>query len=192
MSDIPVVGWYQEYVQGSSSKFYAVSVADNGLVVLTWGRIGAGGQHKFQKLPTRADAEIIGLRQVFAKQAKGYKMIHNEIPYQLSDRAIAGAVSAQDGTVFRQGLQDAANSPEFKNRKDAVFQQYDNFNSAAQVFMDRITSGNRTFTFDEMQAELAILKESWGEINTKHDTARINIELAEQMLGQALMNGSLT
>ncbi|MDN8806865.1 WGR domain-containing protein, partial [Staphylococcus aureus] len=60
------------FQSGSSNKFYNVYIAEDGTVVLRWGRMHTHGQSSVSAMPTYDDAVDLGMRQVYAKKSKGY------------------------------------------------------------------------------------------------------------------------
>jgi len=63
---------YFEFVEGTSSKFWEVSVSGNDMTT-RWGRIGTDGQSKTKTLTDAAKAQAEADKLIEEKTAKGYE-----------------------------------------------------------------------------------------------------------------------
>ncbi len=185
MSEIAAAGWHLENHQPGHDKFYTVIVTDNGAVSLSWGRNGTRGQSKVQKFPTRADAESVALRQVYAKQAKGYEPVQSNVKFLISDAVVTSASRASDASGMVRELHRAMREPQYEGHKRSVLTHYDEFVAKAQSLMSKAAS----MPFEAVYAEFEELRDSWAEIAKKHDEAAVTIGLTEQMLFKSLMEG---
>lgn len=184
---IPVEGWYLENRTGTHSKFYTVLIADNGVCVMAWGRIGTVGQKKIQKLPSLEDAKALGLRQVYSKQSGGYSMITSEFRFTIDEALLDECCQRDVSGPLTQQFHDARREPQYEGEKKSVTTHYDDFVDKAQ----RLLGGASERPFEEVFAEFQELKEAWEAISEKHDEAAITISLTKQMLSQRLMSGAL-
>lgn len=182
-----VEGYHLENRTGNSSKFYTVLIADNGVVVLNWGRIGTQGQSKIQSLPSRADAEAVGKRQVYSKQTRGYMAVADAVKFTVETVTVEAAASNDAPHRLLWAFGEARTSPQFEGEKESVTSHYDDLLVKAQALMD----GASDRDFGEVVAEYEELKSTWAEISNKHDQTKITLELTEQMLGQRIMSGAL-
>jgi predicted DNA-binding WGR domain protein len=73
-SSVPTSVRRFEFVGGSSSKFWEVSVSDKEVTVC-FGRIGTAGQKQTKSLPTEAKATDHAEKLIREKTAKGYKEV---------------------------------------------------------------------------------------------------------------------
>lgn len=186
MSDIAMTGWYLTYQQGTSNKYYRVTVSDNGLVTMTWGRIGSAGQSKVQNLESYADAAAIGKRQAYSKAAKGYTMVHEDFPFTATPGQVSDAIESQDPGTLNQLFAVAARTPRFETDTTAVLDNYDSFVDKAQNLIETVNTAPIDKTYDAFEE----LTESWKEIDDRHATVATTIALVEQLLQQALLGGN--
>lgn len=184
---IPVEGWYLENRTGNHSKFYTVLIAENGVVVTAWGRIGTAGQSKIQRLPTPADAEALGRRQAYSKQAGGYSVLTNAFRFTIGEALLDEACQRDAAELLTRAFHAAQNDPQFEVEKKSVTSHYDQFVEKAQ----RLLTGAGDRAFDEVYAEFEELETAWQAINDKHDEAAVTIGLTRQKLHQRLMSGAL-
>jgi len=187
MSKIPVTGWYLENRNGSHSKFYTVLIAENGVVVTAWGRIGAAGQSKIQRLPLLTDAEALGKRQVYSKQTGGYSVINDDFKFTIGEALLDEACQRDAAGLLTRAFHEALRDPQYQGEKQSVMKHYDDFVEKAQRLMTE--AGNRSF--DEVYAEFEELEKAWQAISDKHGEAAVTISLTKQMLSQRLMSGAL-
>lgn len=186
---IVVTGWYMEYRDPTNNhhKFYTVLVAENGVLVTNWGRIGATGQSSIKKLPSQEDAYVLGQRQVFAKRAKGYVAVHEDVKFTLAESVTVEAAELNVAYYMTRPFFAAAAEPQYEGDKKAVSAHYDEFVERAQKLMSEAS----TRPFDAVYAEFEELQEAWQAISDKHDEAKVTIDLTTQLLNQRLMSGSL-
>lgn len=186
MNDINVRGWYLENRNGNHNKFYTVLISENGYVVTAWGRIGAAGQSKIQKLGA-GDAADVGLRQVFSKKTGGYSALTDDllfkVPSEVLTQAGANTLTGPVVNLFAQ----ARKQPRFQGEKDAALKHYDDFTEKAQALL--ASAGGRSF--EEVYAEFEELEAAWKALDAKHGETRVTVDLCRAQLGQALMSGNL-
>lgn len=181
---VPVTGWHLTNTIGSHRKFYTVLIADNGVVVTAWGRIGSAGQSKIDKLPEYKDAEALGKRQVYGKQTGGYQVITDQFTFTINDDVLGNACARSMAQPLLQAFEAAKNDPAFAGERQVVMKYYDEFVAKAQRLLN---DGERPF--EEVHAEFEELKEAWNHLSDKHDEVRVTVDLAEQLLAQRLMSG---
>lgn len=186
---VAVTGWHMQYkdLASNHSKFYTVLIADDGVVVTAWGRIGTKGQDKIQKLPQFADADHVGKRQLYSKRSKGYESVHEDVKFTMDEDLINKACEAGDSSQMTREFFKAVSAPQFDGDKSAVFGHYDEFVAKAQRLMD----GASNRPFDAVFAEFDQLKAAWAEIDDKHAEASVTVSMIDQVLNQRLMSGSL-
>ena len=187
MPKITVTGYYAEYREGTSSKFYTSLVADNGVVVTNWGRIGSEGQSKIQKLPTREDAEAIAMRQFFSKKAKGYTALTEDLIFAVEDESLNRACESNDSRYLTRAFGQARTSPQFENDKRAVSAHYEDFVARAQKLMTDAADQ----PFETVWAQFQELKAAWEEIDSQHAQAKITLDVTTAKLNARLMSGAL-
>lgn len=188
MSDnIDVRGWYLENRNGSHQKFYTVLIASNGYVVTAWGRIGAQGQSKIQKLAP-SDATDVGLRQVFSKKTGGYTALTDDLLFAVASEVLTQAGANQQTAPLTRLFAEARTKPAFQGEKDAALKHYDDFTEKAQALLAN-ASGR---SFDEVWGEFEELQAAWQALDDKHSETRVTVDLCRAQLGQALMSGNLS
>lgn len=181
---IPVTGWHLTNTIGDHNKFYTVLIAENGVVVTAWGRIGSAGQQKIDKLMSFKDAEALGKRQLYSKQTGGYQVITDEFTFTIDDDALLNACARTMAAPLLKAFEDAKNDPAFAGDTQVVMKYYDEFVVKAQRLLN---DGERPF--EEVHAEFEDLKTSWTALTDKHDEVKVTVDLAEQLLAQRLMSG---
>jgi predicted DNA-binding WGR domain protein len=185
--EIPFTGWFLENRTGNHSKFYTVLVADNGLCLLNWGRIGTDGQFKLQKFATLEDAKALGLRQVYSKQSAGYTMLTDGFRFTIDEAEVDSACRYTKFSSLAHAFAKAQLDPQYEVERKSVLGHYDEFVLKAQALL----SGAAERSFAEVWVEFEELEKSWQSIKDKHDEAATTIEFARQVLSQRLMSGAL-
>lgn len=184
---VPTTGWYLENRVGSHKKFYTVLIAENGVVVTAWGRIGTQGQSKIQKFPEFKDAEALGKRQVYSKQTGGYSALAEDFKLTIDSDVLNAACQNESPAILTRLFHEARNNPQFAGDTEVVLKHYEDFVKKAQRLLD--TAGDRNF--EEVFNEFDELKTTWKTISDKHDEVAVTVNLAEQLLSQRLMSGAL-
>jgi predicted DNA-binding WGR domain protein len=188
MGDIRVTGYYLENTNPGHSKFYLVTVADNGVLTLTWGRIGTNGQSKVQKFPSREDADTVGMRQVYAKAAKGYTRKLDDVRFSLTEADLDRACTSSSAATVNYAFWRAGYEPQFEADKTSVLRHYEDFLAKAQGVMDKAA----TLPFDAVLPDFEELEESWAVIEEAHATTKTTLDLTRQKLRQSLMSGGVS
>lgn len=186
-SSVIVTGWYLEYRQGTSNKFYTVLIADNGVVITNWGRIGSEGQGKIDKMPNFEAADDVGRRQLYAKKSKGYEALATEVKFPVEEVVLNESCSRDRWNVIARLFAKARTEPQFEGDKQAVATHYQEFVKRASKLLDTAS----TRSFDEVWAEGEELQEAWKELEDQHGQAKVTVDLLTQTLNQRLMSGSL-
>lgn len=177
--------WHMEYREGTSNKFYEVFVAENGLCVLRWGRIGAIGQHSVTRYSTYDEARDQGLKQVFAKKSKGYNQTYGDAQFMASIEALNNA--QRDNPSYLVGeLQESLRRGQFDGAKQAVLKQYADFAEKVKDLMVRAETGDIHDSMEEYQQLEGVMT----EINEKHAEVTAAMTLAQQTLFQKLMTSA--
>lgn len=184
MQTTTFTGYRLTNTQPGHFKQYTILIGDDGTLVLAWGRIGAEGQVKSQKLPSREDAEGLGLRQLYDKQAKGYESKVNGLKFSVRDLDITPGLKAR--ALLREFAR-AQEDPQFQGDQQAVVTHYDELVAKAQKLLD--TAG--TQDFDAVFAQFEDLDNAWKAIEEKHAEVQVTIGFLRQTLHQRLMGGSL-
>ncbi len=186
-AEVPVVAWYLENRNPPHKKFYTVLVADDGTLVLHWGRIGTGGQFKVEQHRDAAQARNIGLRQVYAKGSKGYAMIDEELKFIATVEQVKRAHEGTQGCHHLAALfKVAKDNPAFAGEQKAAAKHYDSFIGSAEALLHRLTSGGEEF--ETVYAEYQALQEAWSELAERHDTAAATLQLTASKVQQRLMS----
>lgn len=187
MTAIPTTGWYLENRIGNHKKFYTVLIAENGVVVTAWGRIGQAGQSKIQKFPSLKDAEALGKRQVYAKQTGGYSVIEDEFKFTITNDILNTACAQDSAPMLLRQFAQARTEPKFQGDSQVVMKHYEDFAGRAQALLN--TAAERPF--DEVYAEYEELEAAWKVLRDKHDEVAVTVSLTSQTLHQRLLSGSL-
>jgi predicted DNA-binding WGR domain protein len=186
MADIAVTGWYLQNTLDNHYKDYAVYLADNGVLAIRWGRIDTQGQCKVTRYPTLTDAKAVALRQVYAKAAKGYKLIDDEIKFSLDEEILKTAASLGTVNAITRAFADAKNRGRYEGDKVAVFTHYDKLTEVAEALMTRAASAE---SFDALEGEFNAMEAAWTALEEKRAQVEITIGLTRQMLMQKLLTG---
>jgi len=184
---VAVTGWHLENRIGSHNKYYTVLIAENGIVVTAWGKIGTAGQTKIQKLPQVKDAEALGKRQLYSKQTGGYSVLTDEFKFTIEHDVLMQAASTTNAAVLTRLFHEALRDPAYEGDKQVVLKHYDDFVAKAQRLLNE--AGERAF--EDVYAEFEELEAAWQSISDKHDEVKVTVDLTKQLLGQRLMSGSL-
>lgn len=178
-----VESWYLEYRSGTSDKFYHVMVADNGLVVLRWGRRGTSGQHSEARYRTYDEAHDHGLKQVYAKKSKGYVQ-HSSIKFLATIDALNRAQEGYLDPLVRRWREALANG-EVSAAKETVLKHYEEFSDRVQRLLNRASTEDFAALTDEFESIEAV----WGEISDKHAEVTAAMNLVKATLFQKMMAG---
>lgn len=180
---IPVTVWYLEYKAGGSDKFYQVFVSESGDCVLRWGRRGAAGQSSVTRYSGYDDARDQGLKQVFAKKAKGYQQVYGDMKFMVTSDTLDYTRMASDAAALVRDLAVAREDGDFGGAKEAVLKHYADFAEQAKSLIDRAGSQD----FEQVHGEYEALKAVWEEIDDRHAEVTAAMGLAEATLAQSLM-----
>lgn len=182
MGMTPTRYWRLEYIEGTSSKYYEVFITSNGVLALAWGRIGTEGQCKIQKFVGYAEAEVVGMRQAYAKEAKGYRRVHDDVSFMVEDFQVDTVIRSNSIVPFRTAMVVAETQTDIYNPKDAAYRHYDDFTAKAERLIERA----RTDNVEELLDDFQTLEAAWRELKERHDRTEITVGLCRQMLMQAL------
>lgn len=185
---ITTTGFYLEYREAASNSFkqYTVLIADDGVVVTAWGRIGNQAQFKIAKMPSRKEAEDVGLRQLYAKKSKGYETLFDDFKFEVDPTVLAGACQRNDAHPLLHLFAEARKEPRLANEEKAVTKHYDDFAGKAQDLLD--TAADRPF--EEVYADFEELEKVWDAIDMAHGRVKTTVDLVKQTLASRLMAGS--
>lgn len=178
-------GWYMEYSEGTSNKFYQVFVSETGVCVLRWGRIGSAGQDSTTRYASYDEARDQGLKQVFAKKSKGYVQKYGDFTFMASTEALEYALQGSPSRLASEWT-EALEKGEWDGAKTTVLKHYADFSERVKLLMDR----SATSDFDTTMDEYTALEEVWAEIDDKHGEVVAAMSLAKMTLMQRLMSGS--
>lgn len=167
----------------NSNKFYEVYVGENGLCVLRWGRIGSTGQSSVTRYSSYDEARDHGLKQVFAKKAKGYVTQYSDMKFMVDADIVDHTQMASDPAGLVNAFRDSLSKGQFDGAKEAVLKHYADFADQAQRLMDR--AGRQSL--DEVIGEYEQLESVWDEINDKHSEIEAVMSIAKQTMAQKLM-----
>ena len=175
--------WYLEYTEGTSYKFYKTYIAENGITIVRWGRIGSIGQFKVNAFPSFDQAKDLGLRQVYEKKAKGYVEKYGDVIFETNNDMLAAAI---DGNFY--DLDDGFNQAvrggdEFETAKTDVLRTYAEFSTRIQNLLDRAEHAEVDVLMDEYQGAETV----WEEINDKHAEVTAAMNLCKTTLMRKLV-----
>lgn len=176
-----VKAYYLENTLPGHHKFYLICITDEGTVFTNWGKIGASGQSKLQRMPNVDDAEAVGMRQFFSKRSGGYEVLHEGVTFSLPTEWV------NNQYMYQNAFWQKVNSPEWEADRDAVLKNYEDFKARAQKLLASASTSN----FASVQQQHEELKRVWAEIQDAHAEVEIVINLTEQSLAAALMSGKL-
>lgn len=179
---ILVHGWYLEFSEGTSNKFYKTYIAENGVTIVRWGRIGSNGQHKVSSFPSFDQAKDLGLRQVYEKKAKGYVEKYGDLMCETTEEAI---LAARHGDFYEidTAWNAAARGGEFEKAKSDVLRTYAEFSTRIQNLLDRAEHADLDVLMDEYQGAETV----WDEINDKHAEVVAAMSLCKTTLMKKLI-----
>lgn len=185
--NVTTTGYYLEQRNPASNtmKFYTVLIADNGTLVIAWGRIGTIGQFQISKLPSRREAEDVGLRQVYTKKSKGYDTLFDDFKFEIDDKALAEACRRSNAHPLLRLFAEARTKPRLEGEKKAVTKHYDDFVRKAQDLLD--TAASRPF--DEVYNDYEELETAWEAIDLAHGKVKTTVDLVKATLAGRLMAG---
>lgn len=176
--------WYLEFSDDRSHKFYKAYITESGVCILRWGRIGADGQSNVHTFGTYEQAKALGLRQAYAKEAKGYVVKYADLIFSVNEDVLD---QAQDGhwNPIDQAWSQATRGGEWDAAKTEVVGVYATFADRIKNLLDRAEGAEVETLLDEFSAADAV----WDEINNKHDEVNAAMTLARATLMQKLVSG---
>lgn len=182
MNRVTATGWYLEHRAGTHFKFYTV-IQTPDVLITHWGRIGTKGQVKLDTSQT----SISSARKIVTnKLNKGYEVRQDAVEFPVYDEDVEGTLIRNDPrrmvTLFDAALRD----PKFTGERDNLVDGYDHLLKKCQTMMDRAA----TQPFESVFNDFEELKAAWKVIEDKHSLAKTTMETTEQMLAQALLQGS--
>jgi predicted DNA-binding WGR domain protein len=183
---IPTVRWYLENREDGHSKFYTCYVTDTGVLALAWGRIGTAGQCKVEQYPAFVDARTIALRQVYAKAAKGYRIVEDEFKFTVGQAGLELAAEHQTVVHLNKIAEEAIRENKFAGEQQSATQHYDSFIAQAERLMQRAA----TEPVADVLADYSQLEAAWRELDDKHGIAETTLSLTGSMLRNALAGDS--
>lgn len=189
-TDIAVEGWYLENHDDANNhhKYYTVLVADNGVLVFAWGRIGTKGQFKIQKLSSRNDAHTLGMKQFYSKRGRSYEPVSEGVAFTVTSDEVDRACESGDASFLTRQFHTARMAPMFEQDKQAVITHYDDLLTKAQALMD--TAG--TQNFDAVYGQFEELQATWATLEDKHSETATTVSILSMMLQQRLLTGALS
>lgn len=184
---VGATSYYLENKTANHFKYYLITVTDDHLVTLSWGRIGSAGQSKVQQFSNAADAQALALKQFYAKRSGGYEVLREGFRFDLEEERVDDARKQGTSTLIDRGFWRAMDNPDYEGSAQHVMTYYDEFLTKAQDLMAKASNMN----FEAVQTQFEQLEEQWNEIEDKHDTAKVTMDFTRQMLGAALLSGKL-
>lgn len=193
MSMSEIQHWHLRMVDPAknSKKFYRVSLTQDGIVVLHWGRIGTSGQAKVERRTDYEDGKALALRQVYAKREKGYEQAE-EGRFVFNYDQLDTLMPAQEGTssaaqrladTIARNFQRAIGEGELVAKKDHALKVLDDFIHQAQIFIE---SAQQRDDDEELMETYSKLQDAWSELSDRYDTAQIAMQMAQAALQQRL------
>lgn len=150
--------------KNNSSKFYEVWLDEvSAAAVLAWGRIGTDGQHDVKLFPDGEEAKAKALAQVYAKQSKGYTIVHEDLIIQVDTRNYAGSFDAEFWRL-RRDTQLAITKGDASPR-EAALNYIEGFITDCNAFL----AASREGTIDSKRFEDLMVR--WEELSDKFDGA---------------------
>lgn len=168
--DVSVRYWRLEFTEGTSNKFYEVWLNEIDCeIILSWGRKNTEGQTDRKLFPNAEDAKAKALAQVYAKQSKGYHIVHEDlvIPYDTRDNVWGRP------NVLRRATVGAIRSGEASPR-EAALNYIEGFITDCNAFLAKARDG----TVDEESFE--DLSVRWKELADKFDSAETMMTMVKR------------
>ena len=184
--EYPATGWYMEFREGTSDKFYHVIVTESGVCMLRWGRRGSVGQNSVTAYSTYDEARDQGLKQVFAKKSKGYVQQYGDFNFMVTAEGLDYARRGNVAPLVREWT-EALERGQFDGAKTTVLKHYKEFSESVKALMDRAATGDTERTMDEYEQ----LEKVWDEISDVHAEVSAAMSIAKMTLAQKLMAGTL-
>ena len=182
ITEYSVTSWYMEYREGSSDKFYHVFVSETGVCLLRWGRRGTAGQNSCTRYSTLDEARTQGLKQVYAKQSKGYVQKH-EFSF-LAHIDHLDAAQRGNPAYLVSAWKIALQEGEFTTAKTAVLRHYAEFAERVNMLLNDAGSADMGDSMEEFNE----LEKVWEEINDKHGEVAAAFDLTRMTLMQKLIS----
>ena len=176
-----VTGYYLENQMPGHNKFYTVLIAEDGTVLTNWGRIGAAGQTKCDKMPSSRQAEEVGLRQFYAKSTKGYKVRHEAVKFEVDQKALNDA-NAGNATALLSTWRETRMQPLLATESQVALRHYEDFAKKAQQLLEDAPN----LDFETLYARHSELVEVWGALTDKHAEVSAIVDLTKATLMRKL------
>lgn len=167
--------WRLEYrdPNRNTSKYYEVWLHEvESQVILAWGRIGTDGQHDLKLFPDEEDAKAKALAQVYAKQSKGYQIIHEDLVIPVDTRSYSGSFDSEFWRL-RRDTQLAINKGEASPR-EAALNYIEGFIADCNTFL----ADSREGAIDPGKFE--DLSTRWEELSDKFDGAETMMTMVKK------------
>ena len=179
---VPIQSWYLEYIEGTSKKFYRVHLTASGLVSTGWGRLYTSGQCSVVQMEFE-DAKAIALRQVYAKAAKGYRIVVDDFKWEVSQDILNSARDRHSSADLDVHYEQARENPLYAGDRAVVARLYDSFIERAEACMKRAKEEG----FEEVLPEFKGIQKAFEGIKKKNEREVTTIKRRNQMLMQKLM-----
>lgn len=188
MTTLSVQSWYLE-CRENAFKFYEVHYIEDGHVVLRWGRIGAYGTTKVERLDPEG-GRTVALRQVYTKAAKGYDVIKDCIRWEVDFNPDEPPRRQQPGEYLIQSYDHipmmfphALADPQFSGERAIVIKHYESFITQCERLMNEAAESK----FEDVLPEFNRLQHQFEAIKEMHDRAKGTMDMTDRMLMQKLM-----
>lgn len=178
-----VSGYYLENTMPGHNKFYTVLIAEDGTVLTNWGKIGADGQSKCDKMPSARQAEEVGLRQFYAKSTRGYKVKHEGVKFEVDPKLLNDANAGAVRPLLR-AWQETRTQPALAAEQQVALRHYDDFAKKAQELLEDAPN----MDFETLWARHAELVEVWTALSDKHAEVSTIVDLTKATLMKKLMD----
>lgn len=179
---LAVTGHYLENTLPGHNKFYTVLIVEDGTVITNWGKIGADGQSKIDKLPNAEKAEELGMRQFYAKATRGYEIKHRDVKFEVPKKAVDDAHAGSYRALLRPFM-EARTAPVFANESSLALRHYDDFAAKAQALLTDAPN----MDFETLFARHSELNDVWASLTEKHNEVSTIVDLTKATLMKKLM-----
>lgn len=176
-----VTGYYLENQMPGHNKFYTVLICEDGTVLTNWGKIGADGQSKCDKMPTARQAEEVGMRQFYSKSTRGYKVKHEGVKFEVDAKLINDANAGLVHPLLRE-WRETRTKPALQAEQQVAMRHYDDFAKKAQQLLEDAPS----MDFETLFARHSELKEVWSALSDKHAEVSTIVDLTAAALMKKL------
>lgn len=163
--------WRLEFRKDGSDKFYEVWLSEvDAEVWLSWGRIGSSGQSDRKEFATSADAVSKALAQVYAKESKGYTIVHGDLTFTV-DHEIWDTNIYRLRHLTQQAVRSGDATP-----REAALNYIEGFITDCNEFLMNSKGG---WNPADLASSFEDLSMRWEELKDKFDSAETMMHMVK-------------